>query len=182
MSKLVSTALALALIAFCVQSIHGLSTRIHTITEDEQIARNHVASSLYARLATMPQPYKRTEIKRAIHEFISENKQVRGATLFDAQGRLVAQLGQGNDQLLTHPRGLATARVPVKPSQTDAGHVLLNFRSGHTLTDSLFYHAALASALVLLCILLVWIMWYWGRILLSMRAHKEHPTERMPGV
>ena len=165
--KLASTALALTLSALCLQSIDSLSTRTQILTESKQAVRNRAASSLYAKLATLPQPYKRSDITRTVHQFISQDSVADGATVFDTQGLLVAQLGKGNDRLLEQPFGQSIARIPIKSSDAHAGHVLLRFQSVRSLSESVFHYAALASALVLLCMLAVWLLSHGTRALFS---------------
>lgn len=165
--KLASTALALTLSALCLQSIDSLSTRAQILTESEQNVRNRAASSLYAKLATLSQPYNRAEISRTVHHFISNDTAVEGATVFDTQGHLVVQLGQGNDRLLKQPFNQSTARIPIRSSDAHAGHVLLSFQSAQSLTESVLHYTALASALVLLCMLAIWLLSHGARALFS---------------
>lgn len=165
--KLVSAALALALSALCLQSIDSLSTRTQVLTESKQEDRNRAASTLYARLAIMPQPYERSDITRTVHQFITEDSLADGATVFDTHGRLVAQLGRGNDRLLQQPFGQSSARIPLKSGDAPAGYVLLSFQPNRSLAESVFHYAALASVLVLLCMLFVWLLSHGVRALFS---------------
>lgn len=166
--RLASAALALALAALCLQSVDLLNSRTQVLTQAEQKTRNHAASLLYAKLATLSQPYERSDITRTVHQFISNDPVIAGATVFDRHGQLVAQMGGGNDQLLEQPLGQSLARVPIKSGDVHVGHVLLSFQSTRSLTELVFHYVALASALVLLSMLFIWLISHGARALLSM--------------
>ena len=166
--RLVSTAVALTLSVLCLQSINALNTSSKILTESEQNSRNRAASLLYAKLATLQQPSAQSDITRTVHEFISDNTFADGATLFNPQGHLIVQLGRGNDLLLEQPYGPSTARIPVQSGNSHAGHVLLSFQPARSNTESVFHYAAMATALVMLSTLIIWLLSHGARTLLSM--------------
>ena len=166
--RLAITALALALSALCLQSIIALNTSTRDLTESEQTIRNQAASALYAKLATLPQPATLSDITRTVHDFISNDVHADGATLYAPQGRLFAQLGQGNDLLLEQPFGQSMARIPIRTGDTHAGHILLSFQPTRSNAESVFHYAAIATALVLLSILVIALLSHGARTLLSM--------------
>ena len=166
--KLASTALLLALSVLCLQSIDALNTSTKALTESEQTARNRAASSLYAKLATLPRPATQSDLTRAVHTFINTDSYADGATLFDPKGRLVAQLGRGNDQLLARPPGQSITHIPIKSGDSHVGHVLLNFRPARSNVESVVHHAAMASALVMLGMLTIGLLSLGARTVFSM--------------
>ncbi len=109
-------------------------------------------------------------------DFIRQDKRVDGATLFDAQGRLVAQLGKGNDSLLEHPVGKPVARIPVKSGDTDFGHALLSFRSTQSTVETAFHYISLAGASVLLTMLIIGLLSMYSRAAIVLLKRRQNPT------
>jgi hypothetical protein len=114
--------------------------------------RNKSASSFYADIATLSAPLSVSDITFTVHEFVRNTNNVKGATLFDSSGQLMAQIGSGNDAL-TKRRDSNSATIPIKSSGSHYGHAVLAFEQTDTRLLNIFFYITLAVFSALLAAL-----------------------------
>ena len=135
--------------------------------QTEQSTRNALAASLYANLATLPAPPGISEITRTLYKFVTEHDEALGATLLDDNGRLIAQVGGGNDALSEHFTSTNTAKIPIKNNGQRHGHVILAFKNPGTQFGTVIYYVMLGVLSIVLASLLCGLMVAHNRVAVS---------------
>jgi hypothetical protein len=156
--RLIISCVLLIAISLCIKSLAALSIGQTNLTQIEQDARNASASSLYLRLTRLEAPIDTASITQATHEFIRDDKLTRGATLLNANGELIAQLGSGNEALSNQLTGTHTARIPIQQDGELHAHVILAFTPSSNQRELPFQYLAFGAILVtsLLLIAMLW--------------------------
>ncbi|MFK8080554.1 MAG: hypothetical protein AB8B97_09740 [Granulosicoccus sp.] len=127
-TRTIASATLLATIVFCLLSIDALNTDQTRVSDATRIAQNSSASALYLKLAALAQPTTTSDVTHALLEFIRHDDLIVGTTLLDADGRLIAQLGTGNDSLDQNPANSPTARIPIRSTEDSIfGHAVIAF-------------------------------------------------------
>ncbi|MFK7860398.1 MAG: hypothetical protein AB8B64_16385 [Granulosicoccus sp.] len=151
--KALGSILLLIIIACCLVSIDTLNKDQTRISEIERNARNASASALYITLATLHRPATTSDITHALLQVIRNDELIRGATLLDANGKLLAQLGSGNDSLLQHPTSPLTARIPISSTESELfGHALVAFQPARGNLAIASHYVALSALAILLAL------------------------------
>ncbi|MFK7992550.1 MAG: hypothetical protein AB8B87_00330 [Granulosicoccus sp.] len=176
-TKLLTGTLMLVIGAFCLQSIIVLNNTQARISASERELHNSSASALYVRLATLEQPASKGDITRILRDFIRNDDRVKGTTLLDAEGLLVAQLGTGNDSLLQHPTSTPIARIPIRSTDRELyGHAIVAFRPAQHRLNRVGHYMALTTASAILTLVAFGMLrMYWqlsGAMLMSVRSAK----------
>ena len=95
--------------------------------------RYEIATALYARLATLPQPVSVSDVARLLNNFIQDDSLVAGATLVDTRNQLMVQVGAGNeslalDTLPVNSGHVPTAKIPVTSEGQPFATVVVTFK------------------------------------------------------
>ena len=168
-SRLGLTAAALAVSFLCLHSIDSLTISRTLLSESDRSARNETASRLYAELASLEQPSTTSDITHALHDFVRQNSLVSGVSVFDNRGRLIVQLGNGNDSLLDSTAMTPSpARIPIESAGSGKGYALLSFRNAIEPMKTATHYGALALASVMLTMLIVTMLSTLVRLLLAL--------------
>lgn len=168
LSKGMFAAVALLVVAACLQTIQYLNASTISVSQGEAAARNQSASALFVELATLAQPPTTSSITQTVHQYVRQHKSVNGITLVDAEDHLIAHLGNGNDSLLNHPVGSPTARVPINADGQLYGHAIIVFNTNNGSLRTVFHYFTLAVVAVVLLIAAIALLRLLAAIILSL--------------
>ena len=119
--------------------------------------RYEIATALYARLATLPQPVSVSDVARLLNNFIQDDSLVAGATLVDTRNQLMVQVGAGNeslalDTLPVNSGHVPTAKIPVTSEGQPFATVVVTFKGP---SDASFTWLLYSAAGIVILMILV---------------------------
>lgn len=177
-AKTITSLLMLVVATLSVMSIDSLTEDHTRISESERDAQNTIASALYINLAALAQPITTSDITPMLLDFIRQDERVRGTTLLDSSGELIAQLGSGNDGLVQHPTHMPTARIPIRSANNGLyGHVVIAFRPAKDKLNETFHYVAITAISTMLTLALSGLLYMHWKLLRSLirrtRIHRK---------